>query len=482
MTVSLAPPAAQASAGTRQGKTVRRGGQLRSLLRGPAWPVSALMLGYPLWWALGIADFMWVILAVPMVARMIAWRTRRDRAIRVPPGFGLWLLFLLVVVAGIATITLTAPGTVPSLVSRRILSYGNRTVGYFGDTILLLYAGNLTERELPRRAFSWMLGVVGVIAVIGGVAGMLLPHFQFSSPLFLLLPKSFQANPFVQAAAHPALTQVQNVLGTPGGRPKAPFDYTNLWGECLTILLPFLLVWAWTGTRRQRLFALGTAIVAIGPLLYSLNRGAWVGVILAVIYLAVRLAARGRKALLGGICAAMAVAVVLIVFTPLNGIVAGRLENGKSNNLRSHLSALAITDGLASPIIGYGDTRQEQGSPDSIAVGPSAKCPTCGQLAVGSTGQLWLLLVCDGVVGAALYLGFFGFGIWQFRRDRSPYGYAGVLVLLLSFWYMFSYDATGAPLGFTMLAYAVVWKNDQLRRRRAAAAANGSWRVPEPIR
>lgn len=472
-----APPA-----GIRQNRAFRRKGQLRSLLRGPAWPVRALLLGYPLWWALGIADFMWVILAVPMVARMIAWRTRRGRRIAMPPGFGLWLLFLLVVVAGIATITLTAPGTVPSPVPRRILSYGNRTVGYFGDTILLLYAGNLTERELPRRTFAWMLGVVGVITVIGGVAGMLLPHLGFSSPLFLMLPKSFQANAFVQAAAHPALTQVQNVLGTPGGRPKAPFDYTNLWGECLTILLPFLLAWAWTGTRRQRLFAAATAVVAVGPLLYSLNRGAWIGVILAVIYLGVRLAARGRTALLGGICASLAVAVVLIFFTPLNSIVAGRLENGKSNNLRSHLSALAITDGLASPIIGYGDTRQEQGSPESIAVGPSAKCPTCGQLAVGSTGQLWLLLVCDGVVGAALYVAFFGFGIWQFRRDRSPYGYAGMLVLLLALWYMFSYDATGAPLGFTMLAYAVVWKNDQLRSQQAAGAARGPWRVPEPVR
>ena len=102
---------------------------------------------------------------------MIAWRTRSGRRIKLPPGFGLWLLFLVIVVAGISTITLTAPGTVPSLVSHRVLSYGNRTIGYIGDTVLLLYAGNLTERELPRRAFSWMLGVVGVVTVIGGLAG-----------------------------------------------------------------------------------------------------------------------------------------------------------------------------------------------------------------------------------------------------------------------------------------------------------------------
>ena len=156
---------------------------------------------------------------------------------------------------------------------------------------------------------------------------------------------------------------------------------------------------------------------------------------------------------------------MLVVFTPLSSVVTGRIHNGKSNELRSHLDALAITDGLASPIIGFGDTRQEQGSPSSIAIGPSAKCPSCGQLAVGSTGQLWLLLVCDGIAGAAFYLAFFGYGVWRYWRDPSPYGLAGVLVLLLSFWYMLSYDATGAPLGFTVLAYAVLWKNDLYRQR-----------------
>jgi hypothetical protein len=452
---AVTPPAAQRR---------RRRGRFRAVLRNPAWPVSFLLVGYPIWWALGIADFMWLILAVPMIARMVAWRTRGGRPIRVPPGFGLWLLFLVIMVAGIATITLVAPGTVPSLVSRRVLSYANRTAGYFGITVLLLYAGNLTERELPRRTLAWMLGLVGVFTVIGGVAGMILPHLQFSSPFLLLLPKGIQANAFVQASTHPALTQVQNVLGTPGGRPKAPYDYTNTWGDCLTILLPFLLAWAWLGRRRQRLFALCVTVIAMGPLLYSLNRGAWIGVLLSVVYLAVRLAARGKVALLGGLLAALILAATLVAFTPLNSVVTGRIQNGKSNDLRSHLDGLAITDGLKSPILGFGDTRQEQGSPSSIAVGPSAKCPVCGQLAVGSTGQLWLLLVTDGIAGAFFYLAFFAYGAWRFWRDPSPYGLAGVLVLLLSFWYMLSYDATGAPLGFTVLAYALLWKNDLHRR------------------
>jgi hypothetical protein len=471
MTMSLTRPAVTGPPAPRQEQPASGRYRLRSLLRGPAWPVSALMLGYPLWWALGIADFMWFILAVPMAARMVAWRSRAGRPIKVPPGFGLWLLFLVIMIAGIAAITLTAPGTVPSAVSHRVLSYANRTAGYLGDTVLLVYAGNLTERELPRRALAWMLGLVGVAAVAGGVAGMLLPHFEFSSPFLLLLPHSVQANPFVQASAHPALAQIQNVLGNPGGRPKAPFDYTNIWGDSLTILLPFLVAWAWTGTRRQRLFAAAAVVLAGAPLLYSLNRGVWIGVILSVVYLAVRMAARGKMALLAGLVAVIVVSVVLLLVTPLGSVITSRLENGKSNTLRSELSILAIKDAAASPIIGYGDTRQEQGSPESIAIGPSAKCPTCGQLAVGSTGQLWLLLVCDGFVGAAFYLSFFAYGIWRFRRDLSPYGLAGVLVLVLSFLYMLSYDATGAPLGFTVLAYAVLWKSDVYQRQQRALGA-----------
>jgi hypothetical protein len=443
--------------------------------RHPAWPVTALLVGYPLWWALGLADFMWIILAVPMISRMVAWQTRGERRLRVPPRFGIWLLFLIIAAAGIAAISLIAPGTVVSPVSHRVLSYINRLASYGGVTVLLLYVGNLTEQELTRRRLAWMLGLVGVYAVAGGVAGIVMPHLQFASPMLHLLPKSVQVNPYIKASMEPGLSQVQNVLGSAAGRPKAPFDYTNTWGDCLTILLPFLFIGWWSGGKRScrrraiwtrhRLIVLAIVLLAIAPLLYSLNRGAWIGAGLSVGYLAIRFALRGRTALLAGLAAIIAIGALLVVVTPLKGVVTDRLHHGKSNNLRANLSSLSVTDALASPIIGFGDTRQEQGSPNSIAIGPSLKCPTCGQLEVGSTGQLWLLLVSDGVVGAALYLAFFASGIWYYRRDQSPEAMVGVLVLLLSFVYMFTYDAVPAPLGFTMLAYALMWKNDMHDRR-----------------
>jgi hypothetical protein len=432
--------------------------------RHPAWPITALLVGYPIWWGLGLADFIWVLLIPPMVLQMVSWHLS-GRRIRVPPGFGLWLLFLIIVVVGIATIGLTAPGTIASPVSHRVLAYANRTADYGGITVLLLYAGNLTESELSRRRLAWMLGLVGVYTVAGGLAGMVYPHLTFSSPLLHLLPKSVRGNPFIQASMEPGLSQVQNVLGSPGGRPKAPFDYTNIWGDCLTILLPYLFIGWWDNRdKRKQLIVLGVVLAAIAPLLYSLNRGAWIAVAFSVGYLAIRFALRGRRALLGGLCAVIAIVGLLVVATPLKSVITGRLHNGKSNNLRANLNSLAIKDGLTSPFIGYGDTRQEQGSPRSIAIGPSPKCPVCGQLEVGSTGQLWLLLVCDGFLGTALFLGFFCYGVWYYRRDRSPEALLGVLVILLSFIYMFTYDAVSAPLGFTMLAYALMWKGSIYRR------------------
>jgi O-Antigen ligase len=450
----------------------RRGGLLA---RHPAWPVTALIVGYPLWWALGIGDFMWIAFAIPMATRMLAWHVHGSRRLRLPPGFGLWLLFLAWSVAGGVMLGLTAPGTVASPVLHRALSYADRNLSYVGVTVLLLYVGNLTERELPRRRLAWMLGLLAVAATVLGIAAMAKPHLQLHSPFLSLLPAGVQDNGFIQASMHPGLAQVQNVFGSGGrGRPKAPFDYTNIWAECLSITMPWLLVACQGARRRRRVLCWSVAVLALVPLIYSLNRGVWLGVGLAAVYIAVRLAARGKVALLGGVCAGLALVAVLVAVSPLQDVISQRLQHGDSNTIRTNLSTLAVKDALASPVLGYGDTRQEMGSPTSIAVGPTAKCPTCGQDEVGSTGQLWLVLECNGLAGAVLYVGFFGYGAWRFRRDRTPYGMVAVLVVGLSLVYMFFYDAVPAPLGLTMLAFAMAWRNESQLRLQEPSLCRGS--------
>ena len=70
--------------------------RLRLWFRDPAWPLKAVMFGFPIFWLLGLGEFSWPIMAAPMVYQM--WRLRRP--IKVPPYFGLWLALMAWVLAG----------------------------------------------------------------------------------------------------------------------------------------------------------------------------------------------------------------------------------------------------------------------------------------------------------------------------------------------------------------------------------------------
>ena len=65
-------------------------------VRGPAGITAlwAMFVGYPLWWCLGLGAMSWFVFAIPM-----AWALFRAERIRVPRGFGVWLLFLAWVLA-----------------------------------------------------------------------------------------------------------------------------------------------------------------------------------------------------------------------------------------------------------------------------------------------------------------------------------------------------------------------------------------------
>jgi hypothetical protein len=442
------------------------GRRRRRLFTGPAWPIEALLIAWPVWWLLGFGDYIVVLLAFPMMNRMYAWRSM-GRKVRMPPGFGLWVMFLIVMLAGVLELGVTAPDTIASPTSHRIISWAVRALDYGGVTILLLYAGNLTERELPRKRLAWLLGLVGIYAVVGGLCGVIAPSVHFTSPLAYVIPQSQQlSNGQLFTMLHPGFSQVQNFLGYAEGRPMAPFDYTNMWGNALAILLPWLIVaWWCLGTRRQRQWTGAILAIALIPAVKSLDRGLWVGVGCTVVYLAVRFALRGRIALLVSLITGIVVVTVVVFASPLHSLISQRLSHGASNQSRLTLSVIATKDVLNSPILGYGDTRHAIGSAQSITIGKKASCRNCGNSTIGGNGQFWLLMISTGVLGTALYCAFFGYGIWRYRRDHTPYGMAGVLVLELSFVFMLVYATVGPVINFMMLSYALLWRNDREMRR-----------------
>jgi hypothetical protein len=437
--------------------------------RDPAWPIAALLVGWPVWWLLGLAAYMPVILAVPMTYRMYMWRAAGNRRIKVPPKFGLWLLFLVVTLISVTMVSQVAPDTIPTSVSHRAISWALRAVQYLACTVILLYAGNLTERELPRRRLAWLLGLLGIYGIIFGFLDLAGGSLVFTSPLTVLFPGSLQnSDPTIFTMLHPALNQ-SNTFGT-RGRPSAPFTYTNWWGENVAFLLPWVLV-AWRDRktlwqRRQRWFSTAILAVTIIPVVLSFNRGLWVAVLFTACYLVLRTAKHGGVARLAMLLGAFVLIAVVVLVSPLGNLISQRLSSAGSATGRENLAVLVLQSTVDSPMLGYGDTRHERGSAASIAIGRSQSCSACGNADVGVNGQFWLLLYTSGIPSAIFYLGFFGYAAWRYRRDTTAIGLAGELVLLLSFVFMWVYTQLGPPLAFMMLAYALLWKNEREMQRQ----------------
>ncbi|MGW5875534.1 ligase [Nocardiopsis terrae] len=439
------------------------------------WPLVWLLAGYPLWWALGMGQFAYWLFAVPMLAELV--RRHRTVGLRVPPGFWLWGLFLVWTVLGLALIPLEMPGTVPD--SGGYPGALLRLVNYLVLTVLLLYAGNLTERELPVRLVVWSLAVLCLTTIAGGYLGMLAPRFEFTAPMEYLVPGSLAADPYVQTLIHPASAQIMDVFGgveTP--RPKAPWEYTNVWGYMLSLLLVWVVVgWVAGGSGWSRLGALAAIALAVAPIVYSLNRALWAGLALSLAFGAAQALRRGRVVLVGAGAVAVVAVLLALALSPLAEVVRARAENPHSDDGRAATNIASVEAANLSPVVGWGTTRESLGSSESIAVGPTPGCPGCGQHVIGNAGQLWMTLIAGGWVGAFLLFAFFARVAWRYRAASTAVGQGALLTVLLLFWYMFFYVALMSPLAVTMIAVALLWRCEEpvLRSRGTARTGGGAW-------
>ena len=176
------------------------------------------------------------------------------------------------------------------------MPFAYRLVWYLTCTVFLLWMANSSRRSVSTAKIIDILAWMFVIAAFGGLAGVLLPGVELRSFVELLLPGGVRGNSFVKSLVHPALADMQNVLGRPEARPKAPFPFANTWGSVTALSLPFFLVaWVKDGTRRRRLAAGGVLLVATVPIVYSLNRGLWACLVAGVLILVVLHGWRGGR-------------------------------------------------------------------------------------------------------------------------------------------------------------------------------------------
>lgn len=425
------------------------------------WPLAVIVFGYPVWWLIGIASIVPMLMAIVMARQL--WRFR---PILLPRGFGFWALFVLWVALGVFTLWVNAPGAVPGGGPTRLVPFGYRLAWYLTVTIVLLWASNVSRKEVPfskiASIFAWMF----IIAAFGGLLGVIAPTLELRSLVEMALPQGIRSNSFVRSLVHPAVADIQNVLGRPEARPKAPFAFANTWGAVLALSLPFFLVaWIKNGSRWQRLLAPLIFVVAAVPTVYSLNRGLWGCLVIGVGFLAVIQGWKGRPVHLLGMLVVGTVAVGTLALSPLGTVIGERFENQHSNDRRGELlSKTVMAAATTSPVVGFGSTRDVQGSFASIAGGGTPACPACEVPPLGTQGHLWMVIFSQGLVGAMLFLLFFGSSLWGSIRCRTQAEIVATVVLLFFALQMFVYDTLGMPFLMIMAAIGLAWRDGSRRQ------------------
>lgn len=426
-------------------------GRRRGLLLGRLdefWPLTAYAYLYPLWWVLGISKVIIFILTLPML-----WALVKHRRIRVPRGFGIYVVFLLWVALGVSVLWVRAPGTEEKTGLGPLVGFAYRGLWYVAVTVALLYVLNSDRTRLTATRVTRLLAYLFVITTAGGLLGVLMPHLDFPSVLELFLPKSFTNQEFMNALFHPRVALQSEFLGYSQPRVTAPYSYPNTWGNAYGLLVPFF-VYAWFGKDAgwRRLVGPFILLASAIPVVYSLNRGLWLGIAVSAIWVVLRRLVAGDVRALFAVGIAGIAVVVAIFATPLGTLIDTRLSTPHSNERRQDTVVEVFrTTWASSPVLGYGGTRQMVGNFTSIAGGGTPGCHQCSAPPLGTQGFLWGLVFMTGFVGATLMLLFLGIQTVINARRRTPLALLASTVLVSSVFYFLFYDALDLPMLVTMM-------------------------------
>jgi hypothetical protein len=393
-------------------------------------PFYVMLLGFPVWWALGAWAFVWPLLAIPLVLALLV-----RHEIRVPPFFALWLLFLVWVMVSAAS--LEGENTV--------LGFAFRAGFYVAATVVMLYVFNTSHALLPTGTVLNAVTAYLLVLVLGGLVAVLVPDLGWTSLLEHLLPASLLDVQFVRDLVHPTLAQPSDFLGYDLARPHPFFAYTNEWGSTVALLAPVAIA-AREASRSpawRRIIVVGL-VCGIVPLVLSLNRGAWISLIVATAFVAIRLLVSGRLRNVARI-AALALALTGVVYlTGGSDVISDRIRHGHSDRGRGELYAETVTRSMERPFLGHGAPRPSEVSP--------------GLPSVGTHGQWFLVLFSQGIPGLVFVLSWVAAAFFALRRPRSSLSLCAQVCLLIAFVQGFYYELVPMQLPLLALVVALAWR------------------------
>lgn len=413
-----------------------------------SWPLCVVFVAQPLWWVLGAGYFSWPLLTFACIGPLLL-----RRRVTVPPGFTVWLLFL--VWMALSAVPLGGSEVTPGFFWRASV--------YVSATLTFLFVFNTPRRALSDGAVIAVLTVFWLEVIVAGFLGVAFPGFSFHTVLETMVPASWSPSGHLDKMLHPGLSEVMTFLGYPVGRPKALFAYSNHWGAAVAVLTPFAIAaFACLKWRLARGALAAALLLSLVPIIVSLNRGVWLALGVGLTYGALRVGRLARRARSPTI-AFLAVAILLVAATPLGSLVAARVSS-PSHSTTTRLAvyrktAAAVGD---SPILGHGSPRTRAGDR--------------GRRTPGTQGQLSLVVYSHGIPGLLLFVGWFGYSLVRCRHRRSSAPLAAHVALLVGIVEMPFYILLPTTLHALMLGSALAWRD--VAEIGAGERADGARRRP----
>lgn len=360
----------------------------------PAWPLLALLYGFPLYWATGLSLFAPVGFGAVMATFLIL----RGR-VRLSPGVLCWFAFL----AWVVVCAISVTGIM------EFVGFAQRAADLFAVGIALLYYVNARESLALTHLLRGFTVLWGTVVVLGLLATQF-PDVRLTTPLSLVMPGSLMGNELVHELVRPRLAEVQQPWGAdePFVRPAAPFPYTNSWGMAYALLTPVMvLVWSRLTSWWGRALLAIALVVSLYPAMETSNRGMLIALALFALFAAARFTLAGSIRTGLAVVGLLAVGVVGAAVGGVFTAIAERQQVSHTTDGRSTIYQATFDKVLQSPLVGWATPDMDR----SIGI------------ALGTQGYAWTLLYSYGFVGLLLFYVVLARVLLASWRVRDPAAY-----------------------------------------------------------
>lgn len=368
------------------------------------WPIWLFTAGLPVSFVLGIHGIAWPLCAVVLGGRILANPTTRFPRTSIPLLILLgWMLLSIPMLDG--------AGSLPIYLYRWSL--------FLGCLTSLVWLANVSTSRVPTERIVDWLAAMWICLILGAYLAPLMPNVIATSPFQILIGPAGR-NPFIARISEWRFAETQGFMGYAVARPALPFGSANSWGSAVGILTPFFIrSWLIDADARRRTRGIVLLVLAIYPIIVSVNRGLWISLAVGMAYFASRKALRGKFTPMAVLMVLVVGLAGLLAFTSLGNLVTDRLNNSeKSNDARSGLYELAWRGAVDSPLIGNGEPKP---APGALPTDPP----------IGTHGLFWYLMFVHGFVGLALFLTWLGMEVFRSGRVRTPLGWWTHLALVI---------------------------------------------------